>query len=130
MARGDRDTYLRGYRLDIDEAADAILSLAAPESGVLHPTHWRVDAPEGGSKALVDVHSATFDLACHAPPPIMVGRPDAAVEPIVRVVGTRYRLLIVGDRVDADDRPKRLLGVALHFRRHTGQDRRLVEQLA
>ena len=129
MARSDRDSALGGHRLNVDKPSDTVPPLASSETGVLHPAHRRVDAAEGGGKALIDVHGATFDLACHAASAIMVGGPHTRVETIVGVVGSCHRVLLGGYGIDADDRTEGLLGVAVHLPRDIGQDGRLVEQI-
>ena len=115
MARSDRDSALGSHRLNVDKPSDTVPPLASSETGVLHPAHRRVDAAEGGGKALVDVHGATFDLACHAASAIMVGGPHTRVETIVGVVGSCHRVLLGGNGIDADDRTEGLLGVTVHL---------------
>ena len=71
MAWSDRDSALGSHRLNVDKPSDTVPPLASSETGVLHPAHRRVDAAERCRVALVDVHSATFDLARYAAAAIM-----------------------------------------------------------
>src|SRR5215204_2769120 len=129
MARSERNPGLRCHRLNVHESPDAVPSLASTESGVLHPTHRRINAAERRSKALIDIHSAAFDLARDAAATLMIRSPDAGVESVVRFVGASHGLIVVNDRIDADNRAEGFLGVAFHLRRYAPQDSRLVEQL-
>src|SRR5215218_9561276 len=122
VARSDWNRSLGGDCLDVDEPPDAVLSLAPTEPGVLHSAHRCIDAAERCAEALIDIHRAAFDLARYAPPAIMVRGPYAGVEAICGIVGPRHCLVLVDDRIHADDRAERLIGVAVHFRRHADQN--------
>src|SRR4029450_5972944 len=130
MARSDWNPSLGGDCLDVDEPPDAVLSLAPTEPGVLHSAHRRINAAERCGKALIDIHGAAFDLAGYSPTASWVGGPHAGVQTVVRFVGPQHRLRLAGNRIHAHDGAEGLLGVAVHLRRHPGQNGWLVEQLA
>ena len=114
-----------GLRLGVLEKA--LLAVASADARVLHPAHWRVDAPVGRRVRLVDVDRSGLDAAGEFAPPILVPGPHRRVQAVLGVVRPRDRLLVVDDGVDAHDRSERLLTADVHVLLDVGEDRRLVE---